>query len=102
MADIKLVIKINENTYHRFINGFANEDDAVLIEKLFKNGTPLPELSEQDYECFDFENIDDAINDLNYQAERIKNPTYSFLKKSYEMGAKALNIMKIMNTKSED
>ena len=39
---MKIVIDINENIYHRFINGFANEDDAYLIEQLFKNGTSLP------------------------------------------------------------
>lgn len=42
MADIELVVKIDESTYYRFINGFADEDDSVLIENLFKNGTPLP------------------------------------------------------------
>ena len=42
MADIELVIKIDENIYHRIANGFADEDDAPLLEILFKNGTPLP------------------------------------------------------------
>lgn len=41
-----------------------------------------------------FENIEDAIDVLNDQAARIKNPTYSYLKEAYEMGAKALNIIK--------
>lgn len=40
---MKIVIDIDKNIYHRFVNGFANEDDAYLIEQLFKNGTPLPE-----------------------------------------------------------
>ena len=42
MADIEVVVKMNEYTYQRFIDGFADEDDAPLIEELFKNGTPLP------------------------------------------------------------
>ncbi len=42
MADIELVIKTDENTYHRIISGFANEDDSVLFENLFKNGVILP------------------------------------------------------------
>jgi hypothetical protein len=37
---MKLIIDIDENIYHRFISGFANENDAHLIEQLFKNGTP--------------------------------------------------------------
>lgn len=40
---MKIVIDIAENTYHRFINGFANEYDSVLIEQLFKNGKALEE-----------------------------------------------------------
>lgn len=39
---MKIVIDIDENIYHRFVNGFANEGDAYLIEQLFTNGTPLP------------------------------------------------------------
>ena len=39
---MKVVVDIDENIYHRFVNGFVDEDDAVLIENLFKNGTPLP------------------------------------------------------------
>ena len=39
---MQLVIDIDENIYHRFVNGFANEGDAYLIEQLFKNGTLLP------------------------------------------------------------
>ncbi len=39
---MKIVIDIDENIYHRFVSGFANEDDAYLIEQLFKNGTLLP------------------------------------------------------------
>ena len=41
MSKIKLIIEIDENDYHRFVNGFANEDDSILIENLFKNGTPI-------------------------------------------------------------
>lgn len=43
MADIELVIKIPEEDYHRIASGFGQEEDAVLFEKIFKNGTPLPE-----------------------------------------------------------
>lgn len=39
---MEIVINIDENIYHRFVNGFANEDDAYLIEQLFKNGRVLP------------------------------------------------------------
>lgn len=39
---MQIVINIDDNIYHRFVNGFANDDDAYLIEQLFKNGTPLP------------------------------------------------------------
>lgn len=39
---MKVVIDIDELSYHRFAAGFANEDDAGLIEYLFKNGVPLP------------------------------------------------------------
>lgn len=39
---MKIVIDINEADYHRFVAGFANEDDATEIQKIFKNGTPLP------------------------------------------------------------
>ena len=40
---MKVVIDIDENIYHRFVAGFVNEDDANLIERLFKNGVPLQE-----------------------------------------------------------
>jgi len=40
---MKIIIDIDESIYARFVAGFANEDDAYLIEQLFKNGTPLPE-----------------------------------------------------------
>lgn len=36
---MKLIIDIDESIYHRFINGFTNENDAYLIEQLFKNST---------------------------------------------------------------
>ena len=39
---MKIVIDVDGNTYHKFVSGFANEDDAYLIEQLFKNSTPLP------------------------------------------------------------
>ena len=42
MADIELVIKINEDDIHRIVSGFTNEDDAVLFANLLNNGTPLP------------------------------------------------------------
>lgn len=41
---MKVVVDIDENIYHRFIMGFANEDDSILIGKLFKHGTVLPKL----------------------------------------------------------
>ena len=67
MADIKVVVKINENTYHRFVDGFADEDDAPLIEKLFKSAEILPKghgriLDEKD--ILDTENNDDGFYDL--------------------------------------
>lgn len=40
---MKLIIDIDKNIYHRFTNGFANENDAHLIEQLFKNGKPYEE-----------------------------------------------------------
>jgi len=46
---MKLIIDIDESIYHRFINGFANEDDAYLIEQLFKNGTPYEEKSQNEW-----------------------------------------------------
>ena len=39
---MKVVIDIDENIYRKFIMGFANEDDSILIGKLFNNGTVLP------------------------------------------------------------
>lgn len=42
MDDIEVVVKIDKSTYYRFIDGFADEDDSVLIENLFKNAMPLP------------------------------------------------------------
>lgn len=42
MADIELVIKINEDDVHRIVSGFTNEDDAVLFANLLNNGTLLP------------------------------------------------------------
>lgn len=40
---MKYVIEIDNATYHRFVAGFANENDADLIEEIFKNAKPLPE-----------------------------------------------------------
>jgi len=42
MANIQLVIKIDEDTCHRIVSGFSDEDDAVLFANLLKKGTPLP------------------------------------------------------------
>lgn len=39
---MKLIIDIDEADYHRIENGFASDDDAPLLEKIFKNGTPIP------------------------------------------------------------
>lgn len=39
---MKIVIDIDDSIYHRFVAGFANDDDACLIQQLFKNGTLLP------------------------------------------------------------
>ena len=38
---MKIVIDIDNADYHRFINDFANENDANLLESIFKHGTPL-------------------------------------------------------------
>ena len=38
---ISVLIHIDKNDYHRIVNGFANEDDAVMFEDLFKNGVQL-------------------------------------------------------------
>ena len=40
---MKLIIDIDESDYYRIEHGFANEDDALLLEKIFKNGTPIYE-----------------------------------------------------------
>lgn len=45
---MKLIIDIDENIYHRFVNGFANEDDAYLIEQLFKNSTSYEDRSQSE------------------------------------------------------
>lgn len=55
---MKLIIDIDKNIYHRFTNGFANENDAHLIEQLFKNGKPYEErpqgewIGDTDYESY--------------------------------------------------
>lgn len=67
--------------------------------KIVKKGDVIFELGP---EYFDFENIEDAIDVLNDQATRIKNPTYSYLKEAYEMGAKALNIIKTIYIQKGD
>jgi len=38
---IPVLIYINKNDYHRIINGFVNEDDAVVFEDLLTNGIQL-------------------------------------------------------------
>jgi DNA-directed RNA polymerase subunit RPC12/RpoP len=40
-VEMKLIIDIDEADYHRIEFGFASDDDAPLLEKIFKNGTPL-------------------------------------------------------------
>lgn len=45
---MKVVVDINKNDYYRFIHGFANEDDSVLIEKIFGNATLFEKLTEED------------------------------------------------------
>lgn len=42
MADIELLIKIPEEDYLRIAGGFGQEEDAVLLEKIFMNGILLP------------------------------------------------------------
>lgn len=39
---MKLIIDISEEDYHRIASGFGQEEDALLLEKIFANGTPLP------------------------------------------------------------
>ena len=41
MGDIELVIKIPKEDFYRIASGFGQEEDAVLLEKIFKNATPL-------------------------------------------------------------
>ena len=57
-----VVIDIDESTYHRFACGFANEDDAGLIERLFKSGTVLPK-------CHGRLIDEDKVCDLLYEQE---------------------------------
>ena len=40
---MKIVIDVHEVIYNRFVAGFANENDARLIETMFKQGIVLPE-----------------------------------------------------------
>ena len=40
---MKLIIEIDEEDYHRIASGFGQEEDALLLEKIFKNGTPIPD-----------------------------------------------------------
>jgi hypothetical protein len=40
---MKLIIDIHEGDYHRIASGFGQEEDALLLEKIFKNGTPIPD-----------------------------------------------------------
>ena len=42
MADIELVIKIDENIYRRITSGFAYGSDVFLFADLFKKGVILP------------------------------------------------------------
>ena len=39
---MQIVIDIDEEDYHRIASGFGQEEDALLLEKIFKNGIPLP------------------------------------------------------------
>ena len=40
---MRLIIDIGENDYHRIASGFGQEEDALLLEKIFKNGTLIPD-----------------------------------------------------------
>ena len=40
---MKLIIDIDEEDYYRIASGFGQEEDALLLEKVFKNGTPIPD-----------------------------------------------------------
>jgi hypothetical protein len=40
---MKLIINIDEEDHHRIASGFGQEEDALLLEKIFKNGTPIPD-----------------------------------------------------------
>lgn len=42
MASIELVIKIDIDDCHRIVNGFVNEDDAVLFAGVLKKAIQLP------------------------------------------------------------
>ena len=43
MADIELVIKIEEETYNRIMNGWMPLHKAVNLMENVQKGTPLPE-----------------------------------------------------------
>ena len=73
MADIELVIKLNENTYNTFKNlnqiiGILSfEKDTLALIKAVKNGTPLPKghgrIADMDeaIKCIEDVTGDDAI-----------------------------------------
>lgn len=46
MANIKLVIDIDEDDVHRIVSGFANEDDAILFADLLNSSTPYETVTE--------------------------------------------------------
>ena len=40
---MRIMIDIPEEDYYRIASGFGQEEDALLLEKIFKNGTPIPD-----------------------------------------------------------
>ncbi len=79
MADIELVIKISEEEYHRIASGFGQEEDALLLEKIFKNGTPLPKghgrlIDGDRFDVISYQHTsDDFDNGVMWLAKQIDN-----------------------------
>jgi len=42
MADIELVIKIDNQTYNNFVNNEYSRNDVIAMHTALVNGTPLP------------------------------------------------------------
>ncbi len=59
---MKLIIEIDEEDYHRIASGFGQEEDALLLEKIFKNGIPL---EQYEYRKKMFSYLDGVADGLN-------------------------------------